>query len=296
MSPRQAAGIAICLLLAACGNGELPPPSADLVMALQDTQVTLQDFRDWVGRNVTSARYEDLSPRARSRLLDQMLEERILLHAAREAGIRVDEAEVEAYLNESGGRGQVRDPEFRREVRDRLSIKRYREERLMADLTLEDDEMRAWYEAHRVDYTEPGRYLVRHIFLDKEKAVQKAWERLEAGERFEIVAAELNISAMRERPHLVRVADLSPVLAEALAGLEPGQNTEPVQSAEGFHILRLDEVLEGGPRDFEEVREQVEMDLLRAKSADRIEETIEEMTGQEPFLFMPENLDFQYVP
>jgi parvulin-like peptidyl-prolyl isomerase len=190
----------------------------------------------------------------------------------------------------------VRDPEFRKEVRDRLRIKRYREEHLLADLTLEEGELRAWYETHTADYTEPARYLVRQIFLDKERAIQRAWESLEDGEAFESVAAELNLSAMRERPQLVRVADLPPVLAEALAGLEPGQHTEPVQSAEGFHILRLEGMRGGGPREFEEVRERVEMDLLRAKSADRIEETIEEMAGQEPFLFMPENLDFPYVP
>lgn len=264
-------------------------------MALQDTQVTLADFHHWVERNVTSTGYSELSPQARSRLLDQMIEEEILLYAAAERGIHVGETAVDAYMEQLEVPRQDLSAEFRDEVRDRLTIKRFREDILLADLTIDEAEVREWYALHSDQYAQSERYLVRHIFLDQEALIRKAEERLDAGEPFETVSAGENRNPLGAQARWVREEDLPPVLGEAVASLEEGQRTPILQSPEGFHILALLEKKESGLPPIEQVRDKVETDLLRAKSERRIEETIEEMTGREPFLFMPENLDFPYV-
>lgn len=262
-------------------------------MALEDTQVTLEDFRQWVRHNVPSTPYDALSAQAKSRLLDQMLEEKVLLHAARSAGVRVSESEVEDYLDQ-WDEAEARDPGLREGVRERLTIKRYREKVLLADLQVSDEEVRSWYRSHREEYAEPPRYLVRYIFLDDEEEIRKALEQLDEGQPFETVASRNNRNPLQEDARWVRVEDLSPALADALRNLHEGERSPVIQAPEGFYILWLEKVRKGGTLPLETVRERVEKDILRKKSAERIEETIQRITGREPFLFMPENLDFRY--
>jgi parvulin-like peptidyl-prolyl isomerase len=279
----------------ACRTPADREPESDLIMALQDTQVTLTDFHHWVERNVTLTGYAELSPQARSRLLDQMIEEEILLYAAAEGGIHVGETEVDAYLDQLEAPRPSVSEEFREDVRARLTIKRFREEILLADLTCDEKEVQEWYERHPERYEQAARYLIRHIFLDQESLIRKAEERLGAGEPFETVSAGENRNPLGAQARWVREEDMPPILGEAVAQIEPGSHTPILQSPEGFHILMLLDKKEGGLPPIGQVRDRLETDLLRAKSEKRIEETIEEMTGREPFLFMPENLDFPYV-
>lgn len=288
--------VAVLLALAGCGDPPTQAAGSDLVLVLPDVQVTVADFHRWVEENIPSVEYESLGNEALSRLLDQMLEEEILLQAALSQGIEVESMEVEAYLRQWGEPSNVRDPALRREVRRRLLIKRFREEHLMANLEYGEQDLRAIYEEEHDAMREPARYRIRHIFLDKEDAILEVRDLLDEGRPFEEVAAVLNRTPVQAEPHWVEEPNLPPVLADALRDLPPGERTPVLQTPEGYHILMLEERVEGGVPSFEQVRERIEKDLLRRLTDQRIQQTIEEMTSREPFVFMPENLDFQYIP
>ena len=153
-------------------------------------------------------------------------------------------------------------------------------DRLPADRSLDESEIEAWaaeheedlrgtYETRREGLSEPERVRARHVLIlaaadasEEEIAAARgraaeARDRIEGGEPFEDVAAELSEDAGTARDGgdlgLFARGDNDPALDEAAFALEPGGLSDVIRSAYGFHVLRVEERLEARTPDFEEV-------------------------------------------
>ncbi len=121
-----------------------------------------------------------------------------------------------------------------------------------------DAEVRKEYEAIRAVLGDKE-YRIRHIMLDDEDAAREAIARLGKGERFEDLARILS----RDQDTKAHGGDLGwaspaayvPSMARAIVMLEKGQYTDqPVHSAVGWHVIRLEGVRYARIPSFEEVR------------------------------------------
>ena len=98
---------------------------------------------------------------------------------------------------------------------------------------------------------------VAHILVATEEEAQDVIERIEGGEDFAAVAADVSTDpgsgpAGGELGPL-QIGAFVPEFEEAALALEPGELSEPVQTQFGFHIIRTT-----APPTLEEVREEVE--------------------------------------
>jgi peptidyl-prolyl cis-trans isomerase D len=139
------------------------------------------------------------------------------------------------------------------------------------------------YEDAGSRYDAPEQVRARHVLISvprgaEEAAVeaarataQEARERIEAGEDFAAVAAELSEDAGSK----TRGGDLGffargqmvPEFDAAAFTLEPGEISDLVRSEYGFHVIRVEERREAFHRPLEEVREELAMELLRREAA-----------------------------
>lgn len=141
------------------------------------------------------------------------------------------------------------------------------------------------YEEHKTEFTVPEERRARHILIqagsdakqaDIDNARAKAGEilaRVRKGEDFAALAREFS----QDPGSVNNGGDLGSfgrgtmdkAFEDAAFALKPGEVSEPVRSAFGFHIIKLDEIKGGQGKSFEEVRPQLERDLKRQRAEEQ---------------------------
>ena len=148
-------------------------------------------------------------------------------------------------------------------------------ERIAAGIEITEEELLEYYSSESERYAGSEERHVRHILIaaedgDTEAAragAARVRERLDAGEDFAALAAELSDDAGTRNAGgdlgwYVRGV-LSGPLDDALFSMAVGAIEGPVESEFGFHVLRLEEVRAGAQPPFESVREEIRADLAR---------------------------------
>lgn len=128
------------------------------------------------------------------------------------------------------------------------------------------DEILAYYEAHRADFErEKPELRVRHIVLKDAQAMNQAWERLQKGAFFGQLAGEISIdrSASKGGDLGYFTEDMvSPDFWAACRDVKPGHRVR-VLTALGHHIIEvLDRREAGSIRELTEVRDEIQLRVL----------------------------------
>ena len=135
-----------------------------------------------------------------------------------------------------------------------------------------EQELQEYYEFNKDRYLQDEQRRARHILIafgdDKDAARQRASEllaRAQAGESFADLARDNSddggtANTGGDLGALTR-SQLESELASAIFSMDEGDVEGPVETDFGFHIVRLDEILERGPLPFEQVRAELTAEL-----------------------------------
>lgn len=174
-----------------------------------------------------------------------------------------DDATLASYLEDN--RQRFRAPERRDVTAVLLSP-----ELLMDEISVDESALRERYEANIQDYTTAERRLVRQLRGPEEAALQTAFDRLRAGAAVEAVADELEgVSLSSLGP--VEEASLPASFANPIfSAPEAGAITPPVESAFGWHVFVVDQILAPEQQPFAEVREELRRQEARRLAAEQL--------------------------
>ena len=172
---------------------------------------------------------------------------------------------------------------------------------IAAGVKVDDEELRALFEAERERFVTPEKREVSHILVSVPAdagvdAAEQARERLVAlknrivvGESFGDLARESSedpgsASSGGALGFIERgIMDLA--FEEAAFALAPGQVSDPVRSSFGWHLIKVTSVQESGGATFDEVRDQV-LAQYQSREAERIfverVETLANVTYEHP--------------
>ena len=205
----------------------------------------------------------------RRQALDSLIDERAIITAARDSGMKVDEFEVDRAVQNIAQQNQLtlatlRDRlraegmdygRFRANLRDQLMIERLREREVYQRIRISDDEVERHLAERRVAAQADAETNIAQILVTvaeglspaelaaRRKIAEGALARVRAGEDFAKVAAEISEDANRAKGGEIgyRPASRLPDLfVDAVKGLKPGEVVaEPVRSGAGFHVLKL---------------------------------------------------------
>jgi len=247
--------------------------NTELVTA-SELQQRLARVRDDAARSRTA-----LPPPAvlRKQVLDTLIDERVLVTAARETGTRIDDAELDRAVANVATQNQMSLPQlrerlrqegipynkFRDNIRDQLIVERVREREVVSLIKISDAEIDALIEKRRnaagsgiqldiaqILVTVPDGAAATVVAERRERA-QAALQRVRSGEDFAAVAREISEDNNRARGGVIglRTADRLPDLfVSAVQSLQPGQIApELVRSGAGFHVIKLLDRKEGNP-------------------------------------------------
>src|SRR5712692_755870 len=200
-------------------------------------------------------------------LLERMVLERIQMQLASQAGIKVSEDKVDRAMQnlaqqkgmslkqftEMLNREGMRPEKFRDQLRAQLTIQQLLEKEINNNVTVSDSEVENFltyrgdanieYNLSHILISVPEKSTPEIIQAAKDRA-GKLMEKLKQGADFEQAA----IASSQDQTALEggnlgwrKPGQLPALFVAALEKLQPGQISEPLRSASGFHILNLND-------------------------------------------------------
>ncbi|HCN78780.1 MAG TPA: hypothetical protein DIT13_16490 [Verrucomicrobiales bacterium] len=173
-----------------------------------------------------------------------------------------------------------------------LTVYPVEERAIAATLTLGDDLLRKAYSEQSDRFRTPERVRVRHILIDTrdksdaekaelKKKAEGILQQIRGGADFAKLAQEHSQdfgSAQKggDIDWVVR-GQTVPEFEAASFGMKPGQVSDLVNTMFGFHIIRVDAREDARLRPFEEVKDELRADVLRAQVFDRMQTVADQL-------------------
>jgi len=288
----------LLLTLAGVGRAEVAEKIAAKVNRDIITRTEWDDAVEMGAQESRSITGAEERRQLRSQVLDRLISDRLIIQAALAEGLKVTDAEVSPqveqeldavrqrmgsekdFLTQLKHEGiTVDDLRYRytEQLKDRflyMKMMNKRQRDLESSLDLSDEEVQAWYAAHKNEpqFRTPPQVAARHMLFaidaaltgpEKAAAEQGARKKAEAalaslkrGEKFEDVAKTLSEDATtREQGGSLGTfgrGTYHEVIEQAAFSLKPGQVSGVLVSPAGLHLVKVDQIIAPRPRTLEE--------------------------------------------
>jgi parvulin-like peptidyl-prolyl isomerase len=215
--------------------------------------------------------------------LTRMIERKLQLQTAKTKGVEVADDEVQRAAQELKRQGEKIDegnPDDKKNIKEQLLLMRVVDREVRSGVMVTESEIQRYYQSHQNRFLMPDEYRISQILiLRKSRETDE-----EARERAASVSSALNQGAdfaelalkHSDGPEatkggnigFVRQGELLPQIERAISGLEPGQVTPPIETGDGWHIIKLDEKRPQQFRPFAEVKSEIQTLVFQQKTED----------------------------
>jgi parvulin-like peptidyl-prolyl isomerase len=272
------------------------------IMRVEQGEFTNTDLRAYL--EATGADLKGLPPESLSRLYDRFVDEMILLEAARQRGITVDEDERKAYLArfavgvgpavEPGDGGKPPAPG----AYDRILVEKYTL-LVVRDVRVDPAEVHDYYEQNKKEFLHQGLVKVSQILVDTEDKAVSVLRRLDRqGEAvFRKIAREESLGPEASQDGVMGVfeqGDLPADMERVIFSLDEGRTSQIVESAYGFHIFRLDRKDTPALRTESEAAPEIRQRILAQKMKESLAAHLAGLKETLSWEALPQNLFFTY--
>lgn len=296
--------IACCLMIGCAIAVSLPAAETGaevvdrIVAVVNDDIIRLSELNKRFEPVAEEIRSKDLSPKeaeeklyeARSRILDDMINQILADQQIREAGIQVGDQEVDAAIERVKEMNYYTDKDirqalqmqgmsmesYRRELRNQIRRSKLVNQKVKSSIVITEADVREYYENHKDEYAGKIRYQLRNIFMpypeygdtEKRRALREemnaVYEKLKSGADFaEMARTHSDAPNATDGGELGRFAlkDLSEKLRPVVKSLDTGEFSGVVETERGFQIFYLEDIIKTGGQSFEAVSAEIEKKL-----------------------------------
>ena len=305
------AGILFVLLLAG------PPAFAEIldrVVATINDRAILQSelqeafelYRHQLGQQSPEMMPERDRAAIQRRVLEDLIDKSLIEGYAEKAGIGASEAEIDRAIDEVLARAHLSEEELREALKkDDLSYEEYRaqirdqlvkakmiQREIRARINITDKQIEEYYLDHPDEFRAEEGVVLRHILfplsyppapevLDATvKEANRVRQEILDGRPFAEAAAQYSKDPTAGQGGWLgffRKGSLSPEMEAGIVDLEEGEVSEPVQTALGVHLLKLEEKTTGDIRPLEKVRGGIQEKLYEEAAERQFEEWRKEL-------------------
>jgi len=160
-------------------------------------------------------------------------------------------------------------------------LKQYALSKLINSVTVNEVEMKKYYNENKEDFVEPESIKASHILVKDEETANKIIAELENGKKFEDAAREYSLCPSKENGGDLGFfprGRMVPEFEVAAFALEKGEFTKtPVKTKFGYHIIKLTGRRETMELTFSEAEERVRAALLNKKQQEEYYKKVEEL-------------------
>jgi peptidyl-prolyl cis-trans isomerase SurA len=245
-----------------------------IVAVVNDEAITSVELEDRARFAIKQLAQQGTSPPPKAvverQLLDRMIGDRVQLQLAKESGLRVDDTELDRAIGRIADQNKITIDvlrktlendgvpytKFREDIRNEIILTRLREREVDNKIVVTDSEIDALLSASASEDMRSDELNLSHILVvvpenaspeqlqSRRARAEEALAQLTKGADFRQVAA-----AFSEAPDALRGGDmgwrqgerLPTIFYDAVKSMKPGEVSGILRSANGFHILRLNE-------------------------------------------------------
>ena len=253
------------------------------------------------------------------RAVDQVVARILLGAAARAAGVEADEAKVEAAIEQqramAGGpdklaesleQAGLTEPELRRITAETIMVRQYIETVLLAGLTITDEDLATYYQAHPKEFEHGEQVRLRMILIEAKPSadettraaartkVESIRARLLAGEDFATLARQFSDDATKANGGEIGWVSKGRLMLElepAVFALEPGKVSDVLGSSYGFHLFRAEERKPAGSSTLAEVKDNLRSFLRGRKAESIVREKVDSLRAGAKIVYLDPALE-----
>ncbi len=283
--------------------GMIPSAQAvvDRIVAIVNQEIiTLSEIERWMGPFYEEIQTEDRLERkaklleARRKILEQIIEERLIDQEVRKIGFKATPKEVEATIEEIKKRNNATQKDlenalardgitfeaFKKEIEKRILRTRFISVMIKVESKFGDKELLEFYQKNIDRYRSNELYRPGHILflIPKEatpeevsqirKKCEKVLEKIKRGEDFgEMALLYSEDASSKDRGDLgyFKKGELLPAFEKEALRLRVGEVSGIIRTEHGFHIIKLLDRKGGDPTPFEEIKEKVKADYMEGE-------------------------------
>lgn len=250
----------LALVLVGCGS------SGKVAAVVNGHVITTREVEERFARLGPAVR-ESLGA-DRSRILEQMVTETIILQEANRRGLQRDK-EVRRLVDEAQ----------RQILIGRLLEILQKENNAAAS----EEEIANFYQQNPASFQQVESWRASHVLTPDEETAEKALSRVKGGEPFSQVAQELSADPSKARGGDIGFFSKGQVIPEfeaACRALKPGEISKVIKSPLGYHVIQLTEQRSARQKTLEEVHDQIRQALENQQGQRQLETVIQQLRSK----------------
>ena len=245
-----------------------------IVAVVNDEVITRVDLDERTNLALKQLRQQGTRPPPMAvlekQILDRLISDRVQLQFAKETGLRVDDAELERALTRIAQENKISLPQmreaieksgvpftkFREDIRNEIIMTRLREREVDNKIVISEGEIDNFIATQKTQEGKSDEYNLSHILIvvpekaspeqikQRQNRAEEALAQLKSGADFRQVAAAFSEAPGALQGGLIgwrETSRLPEIFVDALKSLRPGDLSPVLRSANGFHILRLND-------------------------------------------------------
>ncbi len=258
---------------------------------------------------------DDVTPDVLVDAIDEML----LLQRGKELGYRLSDEQFAQILENIKKENKIESDEqfqaalkqegmtlqdLRNSIERRMIIDRVTQVEVMQKIGITEADARAYYDAHPQEFTSASSITLREILLNipeattpsgekgvnvaEDEATQKRIAEIRArvttgGEDFAHVASEVSDAPSKANGGLIgpiSITELSPALQEVIGKMKPGEVTQPLRTARGYQLIKLESATAAVRQPFEDVRDKIADAVYNQKRRGEVEKYLKRVRAE----------------
>lgn len=215
--------------------------------------------------------------------LTRMIERKLQIQIARTKGVDVSDEDIQRAAQELKRQGEQVDensPDDKNHLRDQLMLMRLVDREVRSGVMVSEPDIKRYYDRHQTRFSLPEEYRISQILIQPKRSetrsealarAQALVTALKKGGDFADHALKHSEGAEATRGGnlgFVRQGELLPAIERVVAALQPGQISDPIETSEGLHIIRLEEKKPSQFRPYAEVKNEIQGLVFQQKTED----------------------------
>ena len=241
--------------------------------------------------------------KAKSAILDRLVEGELLYQESKKQGIRVEAKEIDDRINELKKRFPndaeyksaiskmgISEAEIRAQMERGLAINQLIKIQVTDKIVVSDEESKAFYDSRPELFKQPEQVKASHILIkaaqdadeaqkkEARKKIEAVQKKLKGGQDFAALAREFS-----EGPSAPRGGELGyfgrgqmvPAFETVAFAMKPGEVSDVVETRFGYHLIKVEDKKSAGTVSYTEVKGQLDDHLKKQKGQQEIDKYVD---------------------
>ncbi|MCM8763025.1 MAG: peptidyl-prolyl cis-trans isomerase [Candidatus Omnitrophica bacterium] len=225
------------------------------------------------------------------RILERLIEDKLIIQEAKKEGIKIDEARIKAALEEMKRqypsenafredivRQGLTQADIEDKIRNQLMMQAIIEIKIRNKIRINPKEVTDFYQQHQDELNKPASRDVLSISIPDAVTARRVWEDLKKKDDFSEVAHSYNLQV--NELGQIQPGQLKKELDEIISLLAVGEISDIVKFDNKFYIFKLQRINPPQKRSFEEVKQDIYNYIFEQKMQDAMDKWLNELKAK----------------